>query len=83
MKILFLYFIILKKFTHEKGEFYRKVDASLIGQRIEKGMLPEKEEKAFLGNRVTKDIISRLAKLESINLAFVKMHCLIVYLQKM
>ena len=25
-------------------------------------MLPEKEEKAFLGNRVTKDIISRLAK---------------------
>ena len=33
----------------EKGEFYRKVDDSLLGQRIEKGMLPEKEEKAFLG----------------------------------
>ena len=45
-----------------KGEFFRKIDASLIGQRIEKGMLPEKEEKAFLANRVTKDIISRLAK---------------------
>ena len=42
----------------EKGEFYRKVDDSAcLGQRIEKGMLPEKEEKAFLGNRVTKDII--------------------------
>lgn len=46
----------------QKGEFYRAVDASLLGQRIEKGMLPEKEEKAFLGNRVTKDILSRLAK---------------------
>ena len=45
------------------GEFFRKVDATLMGQRIEKGMLPEKEEKAFLGNRVTKDILSRLAKL--------------------
>ena len=42
--------------------FIRTVDNSLLGQRIEKGMLPEKEEKAFLGNRVTKDIIARLEK---------------------
>ena len=47
--ILFLSFITLKQYLLEKGEFYRKVDDSLIGQRIEKGMLPEKEEKAFLG----------------------------------
>ena len=35
--------------TYEKGEFFRKVDESLIGQRLEKGMLPEKDEKAFVG----------------------------------
>ena len=35
----------------EKGEFFSKVDDSLIGQRIEKGMLPEKDEKAFVGKR--------------------------------
>ena len=55
-------FYNFEKIYTEKGEYFRKVDASLLGQRIEKGMLPEKEEKAFLGNRVTKDIISRLAK---------------------
>jgi DNA-directed RNA polymerase subunit beta len=55
-------FYNFEKVSVQKGEFYRKVDASLIGQRIEKDMLPEKEEKAFLGNRVTKDIITRLAK---------------------
>ncbi len=55
-------FYNFEKISAQKGEFYRKVDNSLLGQRIEKGMLPEKEEKVFLGNRVTKDIISRLAK---------------------
>ena len=55
-------FYNFEKIFAQKGDFYRKVDNSLLGQRIEKGMLPEKEEKAFLGNRVTKDIISRLAK---------------------
>ncbi len=55
-------FYNFEKIVAQKGDFYRKVDSSLLGQRIEKGMLPEKEEKAFLGNRVTKDIISRLAK---------------------
>ena len=59
--IVSLFYNFEKVFV-EKGEFYRKVDASLMGQRIEKGMLPEKEEKAFLGNRVTKDILSRFAK---------------------
>lgn len=55
-------FYNFEKVFIEKGEFYRKADATLMGQRIEKGMLPEKEEKAFLGNRVTKDILSRFAK---------------------
>ena len=35
---------------------------ALIGQRIEKGMLPEKDEKAFIGKRVTKDIIAAFDK---------------------
>ena len=43
----------------KKVNFISKVDESLIGQRIEKGMLPEKDEKAFVGKRVTKDIITQ------------------------
>ncbi|MFC1842134.1 DNA-directed RNA polymerase subunit beta [Candidatus Dependentiae bacterium] len=46
----------------KKGEFFRFVDDSLLGQRIEKGVLPEKLEKKFLGRRVTKDIIAKLKK---------------------
>ena len=46
----------------ENGSFSRKVDASLIGRRVEKGMLPEKEEKMLLGKRITKDTIARLLK---------------------
>lgn len=46
----------------EKGEFFKKVDESLIGQRLEKGMLPERLDKALLGKRVTKEVISRLHK---------------------
>ena len=42
----------------EKGEFFRNVDDALIGQRIEKGMLPEKQEKSLLGKRVTKEILA-------------------------
>lgn len=42
------------------GDFYKDLDESLVGQRIEKDMLPEKEEKAFLGKRITKDMITRL-----------------------
>ena len=61
--IVSLFYNFEKVYT-QKGEFYRKVDTSLIGQRIEKGMLPEKDEKAFLGNRVTKDTIARLAKID-------------------
>ena len=55
-------FYNFEKIIAHKGEFYRNVDITLLGQRIEKGMLPEKEEKLFLGNRITKDMLSRLAK---------------------
>ncbi|MGB8468276.1 MAG: DNA-directed RNA polymerase subunit beta [Candidatus Babeliales bacterium] len=47
----------------QKGTFYRPVDDSLIGQRIEKGMLSsEKLGEAFLGKRVTAPILERLKK---------------------
>lgn len=48
--------------SYEKGEFYRKVDETLLGQRLEKGMVPEKEEKGFVGLRVTRDVLAQLAK---------------------
>ncbi len=46
----------------EKGIFFKQVNDSLLGQRIEKDMLPEKFEKNFLGKRVTKDVIAALRK---------------------
>lgn len=48
--------------SFEKGEFFRKLDDSLIGQRLEKGMLPEKDEKGYVGIRVTKDVLAQLGK---------------------
>src|SRR5579872_7066894 len=47
----------------EKGRFFRTVNDALIGQRIEKGMLPEVHEKGLLGRRVTKEILTKLKKL--------------------
>src|SRR4029077_10827847 len=44
----------------EQGLFFKKVDNSLVGTRLEKGMLPEKEEKVFAGKRVTKDLLASL-----------------------
>jgi len=54
----------------KKGEFYKLVDDKLIGQRIEKGMLPEKIEKKFLGRKITKDILKQLkaAKIKTLPL---------------
>lgn len=44
----------------KKGEFSRPVDEHLIGQRIEKGMLPEEQERSFVGRRVTKEVLNKL-----------------------
>ncbi len=46
----------------ENGSFYRSVNDSLVGMRIEKGMLG-KHEKEFIGRRVTKETIKKLQKL--------------------
>ncbi len=55
---LFHFSMTLTLFTLKKGNFSVQVDENLIGQRIEKGMVPADEEETFLGKRVTKDIIS-------------------------
>ncbi len=45
------------------GKFYRKVDSSLIGQRLEAGMLPKEiEDKFVIGQRLTKTHIEKLQK---------------------
>ncbi len=47
----------------KNGTFVRDVDDSLIGQRVERDLLPEKEEKLYLGKRITKEILVRLRKM--------------------
>ncbi len=46
----------------EKGDFYRPVNDSVIGLRVEKGMI-DKNEKDFIGRRLNKDLIDKLKKL--------------------
>lgn len=48
--------------TSQSGEFFRTVDDSLLGQRIESGMISEDYEKDFIGKRVTKDVLVKLKK---------------------
>lgn len=48
----------------ERGTFYRLVNDSLIGQRIEKGVLPAKYEADFAGRRVSADMIKKLHDLD-------------------
>lgn len=48
--------------SYDKGVFTRPVDATLLGVRIERGMVPTKFEEEFVGVRVTKDILAKFAK---------------------
>ena len=54
----------------DKGSFYKKVDETLIGFRLDKDMLPAKLEKMFAGRRVNKSILEGLKKekVEHINI---------------
>jgi DNA-directed RNA polymerase subunit beta len=45
-----------------KGGFYKKVDEHVIGQRIERGMVPEEHAPLFLGKRVTRELLADLKK---------------------
>lgn len=57
--------------TGKKGVYTRPVDDTLLNVRIEKGVLPEKLEKLYVGRRVTPEILKRLhkEKVKSLTLA--------------
>src|SRR5579872_2358434 len=46
----------------EHNQCFRVIDDALIGQRIEKGMIPAEKEELFVGKRVTKDLLALLKK---------------------
>ena len=48
--------------TYKGGKFFRTIDDTLIGYRFEKGMIPEKKEKEFIGRRITKELLAKLRK---------------------
>lgn len=48
--------------VYDGKQFTRVVDESLLGQRIERGMLPEEFEKTFVGKRITKELLAKLKK---------------------
>jgi len=56
----------------KNGEFFKAINDTLIGQRIEKEMLPPKLEKKFLGKKITKEIIEQLKKQKVTKLALRK-----------
>lgn len=46
----------------EKDSYFRPIDETLVGQRIERGMVPAEKEEAFVGKRVTKELLAQLKK---------------------
>jgi DNA-directed RNA polymerase subunit beta len=72
-QIIPLFYNFDKIYSHN-GEFFKKVNNSLLGQRLEKGMIPEKEEATFIGVRINKEILSQLKAAGIDNLALKKVH---------
>jgi DNA-directed RNA polymerase subunit beta len=48
----------------EKGLFYKKIDETLLGFRLDKEMLPPALEKQYAGRRVNASVLAELAKEE-------------------
>jgi DNA-directed RNA polymerase subunit beta len=46
----------------KKDQYFRTVDEHLVGQRIEKGMVPAKDEDDFVGRRVTQELLAKFKK---------------------
>lgn len=57
------HFYQTEKVHVEKGKCYSVVSSSLIGRRIERGMVPSKHEADFLGRRIDKSLLSKLTSL--------------------
>ena len=62
------------KINLHNNEFFKKVNTNLIGQRLEKGMIPEKEGAPFIGVRITKEILNQLKNVGIDKLALKKSH---------
>lgn len=48
----------------KKGEYQRIIDDTVIGQRIEKGMLPAVHEKEFIGQRISLQMLAKFKKFD-------------------
>ncbi len=53
-------------------KFYSDVSSTLLGLRIERGMIPPKYEDVLLGKRITTDVLSQCKKLSITRLSFLK-----------
>lgn len=56
---LFYDFDVIK---HVDGDYVRSVDSSLLGKRIERGMVPDNKEQRYVGKRVTQELLDALKK---------------------
>lgn len=56
------YFYSFDTIHVKDGVLFKKIDTNLLGQRIERGTLPEKQEKEFIGKRVSDALLARLHK---------------------
>lgn len=54
------YFYQFDEIEIENGEFFQLISDSLLGLRLEKGMLSEALEEQFAGRRITKDLLEKL-----------------------
>jgi DNA-directed RNA polymerase subunit beta len=48
--------------SFKKDQYLSDADDHLIGQRIEKGMVPADQEEGFVGRRVTKELLAKFKK---------------------
>ncbi len=56
------YFYMFDTITGNRGVYTKLLDESLLGHRIEKGMLEPEYEKLYVGQRVTRDLLDKLKK---------------------
>jgi DNA-directed RNA polymerase subunit beta len=54
-------FYDFEKFFLSKGVLYKKIDKTLVGQRIEEGMLSGKLDAEFTGKRITQELLRKLS----------------------
>lgn len=55
-------FYELDTILSDRDELFSNIEQNLIGQRIEREMLPEEVEANYIGKRITKDLIAQLKK---------------------